>query len=212
MPGERKQRIIYLIRHGNIVMENNERRYIGQIDIPLSAEGMCQARLLEAELARQELAAAFCSDLTRSVDTARIITEKLNINLTIRRELREISMGDWEGKTFKEIAQAYPEEYVKRGKNIASYRIPGAESFAECQSRILAAFTEIVNATQENILIVGHAGINRLLLCHVLGMPMENLFHITQDYGCMNILVGDKGKYRLKLLNGLAGARVYSAN
>ena len=212
MSGNRQERRIYLLRHGKIVMEKQERCYIGHIDIPLAAEGVHQAQLLQAEFARQELTAVFCSDLIRSVDTARIITEQLNIKLTSKRELREISMGDWEGKTFREIAAAHPTEYAKRGKNIASYRIPGAESFAECQSRILAAFTEIVNATQGNILIVGHAGINRLLLCHVLGMPMENLFRITQDYGCTNILVGDSGKYRVKLLNGLPGIRMYSAN
>jgi len=210
--GHKQERQIYLLRHGKIVMEKQERCYIGHIDIPLAAEGMRQAQLLQAEFARQELTAVFCSDLIRSVDTARIITEQLNIKLTSKRELREISMGDWEGKTFREIAAAYPAEYAKRGNNIASYRIPGAESFAECQSRILAAFTEIVNATQGNILIVGHAGINRLLLCHILGMPMENLFRITQDYGCTNILVADSGKYRVQLLNGLAGTRMYSAN
>lgn len=207
MPASRKPRYIYLVRHGKLVTANQERRYIGQIDIPLSEEGVHQARLLQTELARQELAAVFCSDLMRSIDTAKIITEKLNIKLTIRRELREISMGDWEGKTFREIAQAYPAEYAKRGENIVSYRIHGAESFAECQSRILAAFTGIINVTQENILIVGHAGINRLLLCHLLGMPMENLFHISQDYGCMNIIVYDSGQYRIKLLNGPAGTR-----
>ncbi|HML34946.1 MULTISPECIES: alpha-ribazole phosphatase [Sporomusa] len=204
MPGNKRERLIYLLRHGKIAIEQNERRYIGQIDIPLSDEGVCQAYRLQEKLAGNDIAAVFCSDLKRSVHTARIIAAKLELQVQSRRELREISMGDWEGKPFREIAQAYPEEYVRRGNDIINYRIPGAESFAECKFRILAAFTDVVKATDGNLLIVGHAGANRLLLCHILGMPLENLFRISQDYGCVNILAGNSGQYRVKLLNGLS--------
>lgn len=198
------KRLIYLIRHGEILIEKQVRRYIGQIDIPLSKEGVRQAQLVQAQLAKQELTAVFCSDLGRSVATAEIIAKPLNLVPTSRRDLREISMGDWEGKAFTEIAQLYPAEYVKRGQKIVNYTIPGGESFAACQTRILAAFTELVNTTTGNILIVGHAGINRILLCHILGMPLENLFRIAQDYGCINIVIAEKNQYHVKLLNGLS--------
>jgi alpha-ribazole phosphatase len=197
------KRLIYLMRHGEILTEKHVRRYIGQIDIPLSKEGIRQARLAQAQLVSQELEAVFCSDLMRSVTTAGIITKPLKITPTIRRDLREISMGDWEGKTFAEIERLYPAEYVERGKNIVNYSVPGGESFATCQTRILAAFIELVNTTSGNILIVGHAGVNRILLCHILGMPPENLFRIAQDYGCINIVAADKNQYHIKLLNGL---------
>lgn len=202
-----KDRLIFLLRHGKILAENMERRYIGHIDIPLSPEGLEQAHFLQAQLAKEKLAAVFCSDLIRSVNTAKIITEKLPITPIIRRDLREISMGDWEGKTFKEIRQLYPVEYSKRGQNIINYRIPGAESFAECKTRVLTAFTDLINTTSGTILIVGHAGINRILLCHILGMPLENLFHFKQDYGCINILEYKSSQYQLTLLNGHVLAR-----
>lgn len=196
------KRLIYLIRHGKITTEHHERQYIGQIDFPLSNEGIRQARALQSQFASQKLAAVFCSDLMRSVATAEIITEKLSIIPTIRNDLREINMGDWEGKTFREIAQLYPSEYEKRGKNIINYHIPRGETFTECQSRVLAAFTELVNTTADNILIVGHAGINRILLCHILGIPLDNLFRLKQDYGCVNILEDNRMQYQVKLLNG----------
>lgn len=199
-----QEKVIYLIRHGSIETENSERRYIGQIDIPLSDKGIRQARLLQAELDGKNISSIFCSDLTRSVETARIISERWDAGLVIRRDLREINMGEWEGRTFKEIAACYPGEYAKRGKDILSYRAPGAESFEECRSRVIAAFTEIEACTAENILIVGHAGINRLLLCHVLGMPLENLFRISQGYGCINIIAGSGRQYCVRLLNSLA--------
>ena len=163
----KQEKIIYLLRHGNILQTDRERRYIGHIDLPLSNEGVRQAYLLQSEFNGTEISAAFCSDLIRSIDTARIICQGLTDNLIVRPDLREINMGEWEGKTFREVSQAYPEEYAKRGKNIAGYRIPGAESFAECQTRVIAAFSEIVDRVPGNILIVGHAGVNRLLLCHI---------------------------------------------
>lgn len=197
-----EERVIYLIRHGSILQESSERRFIGQLDISLSEAGIRQAKQLQAEFAKKKIAAIFCSDLIRSIDTAKIIVRKLKIDLTIKAALREISMGAWEGKTFSEIAKAFPEEYAKRGKHIASYQILGAESFEEGQVRIVEAFHDIMTATKGDILIVGHAGVNRLLLCHILGMSIENMFHISQDYGCINILIGNQGHYRIKLLNG----------
>ena len=202
MRGNKQERIIYLLRHGRILPEGSERRYIGQTDVPLSSEGVRQACLLQTEFGGKDISSVFCSDLIRSIDTAKIICESLTKKMVIRADLREIRMGDWEGKTFREIAQCYPEEHAKRGANIASYRIPGAESFGECQSRIIAAFSDIIDATEKDVIIVGHAGVNRVLLCHVLGMPIDNLFRISQDYECINILAGGRGQYRVKLLNG----------
>lgn len=192
------------MRHGRILAGETERRYIGQIDVPLSAEGVRQAFALQAELCEKNIAAVFCSDLIRSIDTAKIICGGLINNIVVKPELREISMGEWEGKTFNEIAQCYPEQYSKRGDNIAGYRIPGAESFKECQERIITAFASIIGSTMGNLIIVGHAGVNRVLLCHILGMPLNNLFRIAQDYGCINILTCSNGQYRVKLLNGFS--------
>jgi len=203
MAGTRKQeKTIYLLRHGNILQTNCERRYIGQIDLPLSAAGVRQAHLLQSEFRGKEISAAFCSDLVRSIDTARIICQGLTTNLIFRPDLREISMGEWEGKTFQEISQAYPDEYAKRGENIACYRIPGAESFGECRERVVEAFHEITKTVEGNILIVAHAGVNRLLLGYILGMPIENIFRITQNYGCINVLTASEGKYHVSLING----------
>ncbi|MEN6414869.1 MAG: histidine phosphatase family protein [Veillonellales bacterium] len=205
MECNKQARIIYLLRHGSILTKSCERRYIGQSDVPLSGEGVRQAHMLQAEFAGKGISAVFCSDLIRSIATARIICAGLTDNLVIRADLREISMGDWEGKTFNEIAQDYPEEYAERGNNISNYRIPGAESFEKCRSRMAAAFEDIIDSTAGDIIIVGHAGINRVLLCHILGMPLANLFRIYQDYGCINILAGSGGQYRVKLLNGTHG-------
>ncbi|QDR79686.1 histidine phosphatase family protein [Sporomusa termitida] len=194
-------RNIYIIRHGEIAAPDQVRRYIGQLDVPLSAEGIRQARLLSTALAGRNITTIFCSDLLRSVDTAGIISRHIHIQPAVRADIREIAMGEWEGKTFTEIQQAYPEEYRKRGQNLADYRVPGGESFRDGQARVVAAFADILAVSEGDILIVGHAGINRLLFCSVLGIPIGNSFLIGQDYGCLNRLMQSGGGYCLKVLN-----------
>lgn len=198
-----RDKMIYLVRHGKVELENGERRYIGHKDVPLSEEGNLQVKRLAKRLQEQKLFRIFCSDLTRSITTAKIISEHVQVEWESRQELREVSMGTWEGKTFKEVIQHYPEEYAKRGQGLADYLIPGGESFKQAQARIVTAFSTIVTSTDKDILLVGHAGINRLLLCHILGMPIERMFQLTQDYGCMNLLACKAGQYQIKLLNGI---------
>ena len=196
------EKTIYLIRHGKIDLKDGERRYIGQIDIPLTEEGRGQAKALALKLRQLKIEAIFCSDLSRSRETAREIAMEHGLDLLERKDLREISLGKWEGLKFAEVAQRYPREFKQRGADIGYFRPPGGESFADCSQRVVAAFYDILNTEYKNILIVGHAGVNRLLLCHVLGIPLNNLFRIGQDYGCLNIISKGKFGFRVKLING----------
>jgi broad specificity phosphatase PhoE len=122
------------------------------------------------------------------METARIIVGGRNIPINIRKDLREISLGEWDGYSHEEIEQRYPDEYRKRGEDIWNYRIPGGETFADSSDRVIPAFKEILAATSGNVLIAGHAGVNRLIICHVTGKPVRDLFQIEQEYGCLYII------------------------
>lgn len=196
-----ESKTIYLVRHGKIKMPNNQRSYIGQLDLPLSEEGRKQAQELSSKLSNKKIDAIYCSDLSRCVDTAKEIADKHGIIPKTRVDLREISLGKWEGLAFSEVAQRFPEEFNKRGEDIAHFLTPKGESFADCSIRVQGAFHDILREPFQNIVIVGHAGINRLITCHILGVPLNNLFTISQDYGCLNIIMTGKFGYRLKLLN-----------
>jgi probable phosphoglycerate mutase len=197
-----ENRVIYLIRHGKIQQEDDQRRYIGQIDLPLTEEGVKQARNLHKRFEHAEISAIYCSDLGRSIHTAKTIAGSRDLPIVPRRDLREVSMGEWEGCTFGEIARRFPEEFKARGGDIVSYRVPGGESFADCSLRVVAALEEILASTSGNLVITGHAGVNRLLLCHMLGMPLTNIFRIAQDYGCLNVIQCGSTGYQVKLMNG----------
>jgi probable phosphoglycerate mutase len=199
------RRLVYLVRHGEIQRQGEYKRFIGQLDWPLSTEGIRQAQRLSQELSGVQLAAIWCSDLKRSLKTAEIIADRQNVCPQVRRDLREINMGIWEGITFEEIRRRYPKEFEARGQDIVHYRPPGGETFLDCSERAIATFQEILDYTEGNILIVGHAGVNRVILCHVLGMPLQNLLRIGQDYGCLNLIDHGAFGYCLRVLNMVPG-------
>jgi broad specificity phosphatase PhoE len=107
---------------------------------------------------------------------------------TVCAELRELNMGDWDGRLFSEIKSSFPEEFFRRGEDIANYRPSQGESFADCRDRVVPWFERIAQKNERNILCVGHAGVNRLILSHVLGIPLARVFCIEQSYGCINLI------------------------
>ncbi|AFQ43197.1 alpha-ribazole phosphatase [Desulfosporosinus meridiei] len=194
------KKFIYLLRHGDIGL-GKEKRYISQTDLPLSVLGEQQANLLKEKLSRVPLDSIYCSDLARSEQTADIIAAVHQIKPIARQELREIRMGDWEGQLFSEIRAKYPKEFRERGEDIANYTPPGGESFSDCYQRVIPVLENLSKSNETTIAIVGHAGVNRVILCHVLGMPLENLFRFEQSYGCVNLISKEGSEYRLNYLN-----------
>lgn len=192
---------IYLLRHGSL-LGDSQKRFVGQIDKPLSSEGIGQAKALAEALLPCPIGTVHCSDLRRSRQTAEIIAETLGVPLSEHRELREMSLGEWDGQARQEVAEEWAGEFVARGRAIENFQPPGGESFADCLARALPTWEAITASTDEAVAIVGHAGINRLLLCRLLGMPMAELFRLEQDYGCINIVEGYGGRTRVKLVNG----------
>jgi alpha-ribazole phosphatase len=195
-------RAIYLVRHGAIQSPVDPKRFIGQLDLPLNEEGSLQAERLAEGLRDVPLSAVFCSDLKRCVETAQIIAKPRGISCIPRCELREIALGQWEGLTFDEVRRRCPEEFHARGLDIVHFRPPDGESFLDCTFRVIPAFYETLTSSRGNILIVGHAGVNRIILSQTLGRSLEHLFEIEQAYGCLNVIAHRHSALEVKLLNG----------
>jgi len=177
-------RTIYLIRHGQPAVAGAERICLSATDLPLSPEGTQQGERLRTYFSEIPLAAVFSSDLLRARETAAFLSE------TVRpvSGLREIGVGEWEGLTFREIRSRWPEEYALRGEDPVRYGIPGGEAPKDCVARALAALEGILADTEGDVAVVAHAGLNRLLLCHLLGQELKHYLEIPQPYGCVNIL------------------------
>ncbi len=182
---------VLLMRHGEIP-QYKPRRFIGQQDLPLTETGRAQAIAAGKALRGMDIGRIVCSDLSRTRETARLAAEHCGLDgIPIEPEarLREINLGQWEGLTIKEVEAAFPGEYAARGENLALARPGGGESFLDLQQRTAPFFDALFTETQGTTLMVAHAGVNRTILCHVLGLDLNNLFRIGQDYCCVNSIV-----------------------
>jgi len=195
-------RLVYLVRHGEIRREDAQPRYVGQLDVPLSDRGRRQAAELGRRLRRARIDGLFSSDLSRARETAEIAGDALGLPSVAVPELREVALGEWEGRPVSEVARQFPTEYRARGLDMGRYRPPGGESFEDCSARVVPALHRLLASTRGDLVLVGHAGVNRLLLCHVLGMLPANLFRLGQGYGCCNLIRQEGTAYHVLLVNG----------
>jgi len=148
--------------------------------------------------------AVYCSDLIRAVKGAEIIAEPFRVSPVKINELRERNFGVWEGMSFDEIKEKYPKDFSAWVRNPLRFIPTGGESTLEVKERCMNTLDKIVgNHNGENIAIVAHGGVNRIVLCQYLGIPLENIFRIEQDYGCLNVIdYFEDGIKVVKLLNG----------
>jgi alpha-ribazole phosphatase len=191
---------LYLIRHGE-TEDANTKRYKGHIDVPLSEKGIQQMKRLSAFISA-EISAIYCSDLIRAVKSAEIIAKSYSFKPVVEKALRERNFGTWEGMSFDEIKDKYPEEFRAWASNPLEFSPMHGESTLQVYDRALKALGEILrNHDGKNIAIVSHGGINRIVLCHFLGVPLENIFRIEQDFSALNIIEFYDSYPVVKLIN-----------
>jgi alpha-ribazole phosphatase len=178
-------RKIYLVRHGRIDI-GKEKCYIGVTDLTLSKEGITQAEKLKKFFSDIDIEKAYVSPLIRCIQTSDIILENRNVERILMKELMEINLGCWEGKSFRYIKKFFPEQFKDRGENIDTFVTPGGESFEQLKERVIPAFEAIKENSTGNVLIVAHAGVIRVILSSILSITIRDMFKINQDYGCVN--------------------------
>jgi alpha-ribazole phosphatase/probable phosphoglycerate mutase len=200
--GQLRPTRLYLVRHGQVA-DGHAHRYHGNNDIGLSQQGVRQLEKLADQLKSVPLAAVYASDLTRSREGAEILCQGRNLTLEAIPEFREIHFGVWEGLTFGEITERYPEELRARFNDLAAYRIPGGESLMDVRDRVLPKLEEILARHEgQSLALVAHAGVNRVILTDALDLPLTSLFRIDQNYGCLNIIDYLPDFTVVRLLNG----------
>jgi alpha-ribazole phosphatase len=197
---------LYLIRHGETI-GNEAKRYKGSIDVPLSTRGISQIKEVSSFIAeRGKLSAVYCSGLSRAAKSAEIIAEPHSLTPLVIDGLRERNFGIWEGMTFDEIKTQYPAEFEAWATNPLKHSPIGGESTNEVSERVTRALDDVLGRHAGeggcNIVIVAHGGVNRIMLCHLMGVPLENFFRIEQDNAAINIIEFWERYPVIKLLNG----------
>ena len=194
---------LYMVRHGQIVGYDGFPIY-GHTDVDMSEVGVIQMEHLAERLRLVNIRAIYSSDLKRSFMGARIIARHHDAPLHILPELREMHFGEWEGLTMTEIRERFPNDLEKRNADLLNYRSPGeGESIGHLSKRVMNCIEIILEDQKGNdILLVGHGAVNRVILCDALGLDLRRMFKIQQDYGCLNIIDYFVDSTLVRLING----------
>jgi molybdenum cofactor cytidylyltransferase len=188
---------VYLARHAR-PEGPADRRYRGQADLSLGTAGQEQAHELRGTLMTLTggacFDAVFASDLIRCRKTAEIAAGADGCAAPVQTVpwLREIDVGLWEGLTWEEARERFPAEYAAREADLTGVPFPGGESFAGLHDRVVPAFERLLEAIlaagHRRVLVVGHKGVNRVILAHLQGIPLPGIFSIEQDYCAVTLL------------------------
>ncbi len=157
--------MILLARHGETT-SNKERRFQGQLDVPLNETGREQARALAERVRDEPLAALYASPLVRARETAEIVGAALGLDVRLDDRLKEVDVGDWQDRLKDDVEREDPEAWAAFRAAGDGFRFPGGESFAEQQERVIAALVDITQRGELPALLVCHRGVVRCALAH----------------------------------------------
>lgn len=184
---------ILLVRHGETAW-NREGRYQGRTDIPLSETGQAQVAALGKRLAATPIKVAYASPLSRAKNTAEAILAGRTIPLWLDAGLLEISHGEWEGQLASDVEISHAEMFGvwKSSPGRSSPAGPGAETLGDVETRAWAVLEKACAelGDGDTALIAAHDAVNRVILCRVLGLPLERVWKFRQAPAALNVLAG----------------------
>lgn len=157
---------IIMVRHGE--SETNVRKvFTGQLDAPLTDAGRQQANLMAQYLDKFRVDKIYASSLERAVETAQAIAMRQNCPMKTCDELREINSGLWQGLTFTEIAEKYPQTYVGWKENIGLATPDGGETCKQLYARVTRFLENVLTESEETICLVCHATPIRMMESYI---------------------------------------------
>ena len=180
----------YLVRHGETAWTRNG-RIQGHTDVGLDDQGRRQVRVLAERLTGYRFAVVYASDLSRAVESARLIVEGSGVPVETDPDLREFSYGEWEGLTTEEAEARDPEDYVRRmALDAHVFAAPGGEDAQQLLGRVRRFYEQAQAHHQpsDNVLVVAHAGSIRALLVCLLGLPDGHFWGFKVDCGSLSIV------------------------
>ncbi|MGZ5213344.1 MAG: histidine phosphatase family protein [Actinomycetota bacterium] len=161
----------------------------GALDVPLSDEGVIQARCIGDHLRDARLDEVYASPLGRAVATASAVARPHGLTPVLREDLAEIDFGAFEGRTFDEIAASHPDLYRQWMLDPTSVRFPEGETFEDLRARATSEVTRIRREHEDgSVAVVTHGGVIRAVLAEVLDVDGGMIFRIGQSWGGMSLV------------------------
>ncbi|XHX81201.1 MAG: histidine phosphatase family protein [Stenomitos frigidus ULC029] len=182
-----------LVRHGETDW-NRQKRFQGQIDVPLNENGRAQSQRAAAFLKAIPIHYAVSSPMLRPKETAEVILQHHpDVSLELEADLKEISHGLWEGKLEAEIEAGYPGTLHQWQRSPETVQMPEGENLQQVWKRTIAAWDQIVQTAASRpepgtTLVVAHDAVNKAILCYVLGLGPEHFWNFKQGNGAVSVI------------------------
>ena len=171
----RHGQIIDLVRHGETVAGRD--CVIGSSDVALHARGWVQMWQVARPLAAR--AQLICtSPLQRCRVVAERLAQRMQRPLLVVSDFREMDFGDWEQRAWSSLRDQA--DWHRAPERLHP---PGGESFTVFAARVLQAWSTLQTMAASRILLLTHAGVMRVVLCHVLGLDLARLFAFAVPHG-----------------------------
>lgn len=173
--------MIDLLRHGDV---EGKKCFRGHTDEPLSPNGWQQ---MSTTIENYQADLVVCSPLRRCAEFATEWSDQQNIKLIKMHEFKEINFGDWDGLSPEEIRLSAESELNVFWKNPAENTPPNGEKLLDFQKRVLSGWQNLIEKYKEqNILLISHGGVIRIIIAHVLSIPVEKLLSIESPLASLS--------------------------
>ena len=194
--------LIILIRHGQTAWNKIE-KFRGQINVPLDETGLAQAKATAQRVGHDwNPVAVYSSPLQRAMETAQAIASRLGQNAQPTDGFIDINFGQLKGLTPDEARQQWPDIAGPWFKVPHTVTFPEGESLHIVRQRSMAALHQIIKRhPDQDVAIVAHNVVNRVLLCAVLGLDNSHYWSIWQDTCAINVIKWHDGTFIVRALN-----------
>lgn len=196
---------LLIVRHG-ATANNAEGRFTGQSDAPLSPLGVRQVEALAARLADTPVHTMVSSDLPRAQETALLLAAGRACELTLDPDLREVSLGGWEGLTPDQARQRDPEIFRAWRDDALRNAPPYGETIEQLATRVrraLARWTAQADAGGATLWVT-HGGVIGVVLCDALGLPLMQRARFRRDNASITEIVSERGDFVITRVNDTA--------
>lgn len=195
---------ILLVRHGE--SEANQRDiFAGHLDVKLTEKGLEQAKLTaEYVAANYKVDKVYGSDLQRAFVTGKTIADRLGLDITPTKEMREVKAGKWDGMVFDDIVKVYPDDFNCWTSDIGKARCTDGESVVELQARVMRELNRIADENEgKTVLVASHATPIRVAVTSVeYDGDITNMNSVPWvSNASVSVIEKDNGKWRVVSLS-----------
>ncbi|MEN8136379.1 MAG: histidine phosphatase family protein [Thermodesulfobacteriota bacterium] len=191
---------IFLTRHGKTAA-NLENRFAGRTSEPLHQQGCEQLAEVADRLKNKQISAIYAGPLTRTSQSAEIISKVTGAMLHTSGAFNEILIPHWDGLTKEEITEQFGSEYPTWLSSPNKFKLPDCETLSQVQERAAMAIEKIfAERSGETVVVVSHLIVVRCLVLYYRHQPISAFRSIKIDNGSISRLTrNDEGRTEVVL-------------